>query len=213
MSVQPDNDPVTMAAMIQSVGSLSIPNRGGASRRIAMATALLACLLLPLHAQDARPAGRPDFAAFQIIVERNIFNPRRGPPGSQSDRRDDRAPAKVESFTLVGTLTYEKGPYAFFDGTSADFHKALQLDGAIAGYKITNIVGNQVQLVSGTNAVALRVGMQMRREDEGAWEPIGTYIGASTASVSSSGSSVSSSAEEDSDALKRLMQQREQELK
>jgi hypothetical protein len=66
-------------------------------------------------------------------------------------------------------MSYGKGPFAFFDGTSSEYRKVLKLGDSIAGYKITNIEPNSARLASSTNEVQLRVGMQLRREENGAW--------------------------------------------
>jgi hypothetical protein len=66
-------------------------------------------------------------------------------------------------------MQYEKGVFAFFDGTSANYRKTLEADGAISEFKITDLTPSQVKLHSGTNEFILRVGMQVRREDEGDW--------------------------------------------
>jgi hypothetical protein len=66
-------------------------------------------------------------------------------------------------------MSYEKGLFAFFDGTSSDYRKVLKTQDAIAGYKVMDIAPNQVKLASGTNEVTLPVGMQMRRKEEGGW--------------------------------------------
>ena len=34
----------------------------------------------------------------------------------------------VDSFSFVGTMSYAKGTFAFFDGTSPDFRKVLELE-------------------------------------------------------------------------------------
>ncbi len=134
--------------------------------------------LLGAPAQEAKPPLRQDYSSFGIIAERNIFNANRSGrsmgPRSDEPRRESR----VDAFSLVGTLSYEKGPFAFFDGTSSEYRKVLQPEGTIAGYKVTNITGSSVKLETGTNQVVLRVGMQMRREEGGEWhagEASGTY--------------------------------------
>ena len=66
-------------------------------------------------------------------------------------------------------MSYEKGTFAFFDGTSSDYKKALKLTDSIAGYKVTNIAPNSVKLASGTNELELSVGAQLRREEDGPW--------------------------------------------
>jgi len=158
-----------------------------------------------------------DYSAFQIIVDRNIFDPNRYPrrPGAP---RVASKPKNVDSLSLVGTMSYEKGTFAFFDGTSSDYKKALKLTDSIAGYKVTNIAPNAVKLVSGTNELELRVGAQLRREEDGPWFLAGgpssyapTPGSASTSggATATTGSSAVSGA--DSEIIKRLMQRRGKE--
>jgi hypothetical protein len=166
-------------------------------------------------AQETNAPARLDYSSFKIVTERNIFDANRSSRSSRN--RDSRRPAKVEAFTLVGTLSYEKGPFAFFDGTSSDFKKALKPEGTIAGYKIKDINGRGVALEAGTNRIELRVGMQMRREDEGEWqarahsEPSATAGSTTSSQTGASGASGANGAS--SNVLKRLMQQRERETK
>jgi flavin-binding protein dodecin len=119
-------------------------------------------------------------------------------------------------------MSYEKGTFAFFDGTSTAYRKALKLSDSIAGYKVMNITPDAVNLAAGTNQVELKVGMQLRREDQGPWSASSqstSYSDASTSTTSSTPSSVASSSSNapaassgsESDILKRLMQRREQE--
>ena len=75
----------------------------------------------------------------------------------------------MESFSLVGIMAYDKGVFAFFDGTKGDYKKALQTDGVIGDYKVAHVTNTEVKIVAGTNSFDLKVGMQMRREDEGNW--------------------------------------------
>ena len=156
-----------------------------------------------------------DYAAFKVIVDKNIFDPNRLPhrPGVASVRR----PRSVDSLTLVGTMTYEKGTFAFFDGTSSDYKKALKLTDTIAGYKLTTIAPNGVKLASGTNEVDLGVGAQLRREEDGPWllgGKGGSYSDTPT-STSATAAAPAATAESDaapsgpeSDVLKKLMERR-----
>src|ERR1035437_9505810 len=110
-----------------------------------------------------------DYSSFKVVVDKNIFDPNRQPQrGSRTVRP---TPKSFDSLTLVGTMTYEKGTFAFFDGTSAEYKKALRLADAIAGYKVTNISPNGVKMASGTNQLELSVGAQLRREENGPWRP------------------------------------------
>jgi hypothetical protein len=158
-----------------------------------------------------------DYAAFRIIVERNIFDPNRYP--ARPAGGPVRPPARVDSLSLVGTMSYDKGTFAFFDGTSSDYKKALKRTDVIAGYKVTNITSSSVTLAAGTNELKLAVGMQLRREEEGPWRlsgGSGSYAATPT-STSTSTNAVgatnpdSTSGAAESEIIKRLMQKRQQE--
>ncbi len=160
---------------------------------------------------------RLDYSSFKIIADRNIFNSTRSGRSARTDGEPQKQ-TKVDAFSLVGTMTYEKGRFAFFDGTSSEYKKVLKSDGAIAGYKITDIAPAHVKLGLDGKEIELRVGMQMRRQDEGEWQQVaqtGSYAGSgrSTAAskVDSSTSAESGSGGEESDVLKRLLQKREAE--
>jgi hypothetical protein len=109
------------------------------------------------------------YPAFKLLVERNIFNTRRSARYVPSDRPRER-PSRTESFALVGVMSYEKGPFAFFEGSRSDYQKVLKKDDTIAGFKVAEIEPSAVKLTSPTNEVELHVGMQLRREDEGEWK-------------------------------------------
>jgi hypothetical protein len=158
-----------------------------------------------------------NYAAFRVIVDGNIFNPNR-----VSRRRPDgpRTPPKsFDSLTLVGTMTYEKGTFAFFDGTSADYRKALRMTDSIAGYKVASITPTSVKLAAGTNQFELNVGSALRREENGPWQPanqFSSYVPPSASTSTNSAATTSSgtdtaTAGAESDVIKRLMQKREKE--
>ena len=148
-----------------------------------------------------------DYSAFHLILDRNIFDPNRTP---RSGRPPAAQPTTVDSFKLVGTMSYEKGVFAFFDGTSSGFKKVLKPDDTIAGYKIVSISPDSVNLMLNTNVTELRVGTQMRRREDGTWERSASSESyAAAASSSSSNEAPSSGA--DNDVVKRMMQRREKE--
>lgn len=122
-------------------------------------------------AQSTNAPARLSYDSFRPISDRNIFNPNRYARGSgRTPPRTTAAPAsRVESFSLVGIMAYEKGVFAFFDGTKENYKQALQVEGAIGDYKVMSVTPEMVKLMTGTNTFDLKVGMQMRREDEGDW--------------------------------------------
>jgi hypothetical protein len=81
---------------------------------------LLLAASRPVQAEETNAPSRSDYTSFRIIAERNIFNPNRsGRAGRNATRREPEKRKRVESFALVGTLSYEKGQFAFFDGASS----------------------------------------------------------------------------------------------
>lgn len=122
-------------------------------------------------AQTTNAPVRLTYDSFRTISDRNIFNPSRYARGSgRTNTRASSTPAsRVESFSLVGIMAYEKGWFAFFDGTKSDYKHALQTDGMIGEYKVVLVTADTVKISAGTNTHDLKVGMQMRREDEGEW--------------------------------------------
>lgn len=97
-----------------------------------------------------------DYSSFRLIPDRNIFNSRRyarvagQPVRRQTTRRTSSA--RTDAFALVGTMSYYKGPFAFFEGTSTDYRKAAKPEDVIGGLKVIDIQPNHVKLL-GTNIV------------------------------------------------------------
>jgi len=193
---------------------------------------LLLAAPLAMEAQDANPPSRRDYSAFRIIAERNIFNPNRSGRSSRSaGQAASESRVATPSFALVGTMCYEKGRFAFFDGSSSDYRKALEPADSIAGYKIAAITPGHVKLES-TNGqpIDLAVGMQMKKQDEGDWLLVaGTESSKNLGHPSASAGSLDPSLAADDktetaeatdadpagpadEVLKKLIQKREQEL-
>jgi hypothetical protein len=177
------------------------------------------------------PADYPAFSKF--VTDRNIFDPSRQPhnPTTRTRTRTTtrtRTSSSAPAFTLVGTMEYEKGMFAFFSGNSAELKKALPVSQKIAGYTVTDIAYGRVRLESADKKqkLELKVGDVMR-EENGGWQlagqgevPAGNSSPESTGSAPAEGSAASSSeasapasASAPNDILKRLMEKREQESK
>ena len=182
------------------------------SWKILAITALVMAGDFTARAQQTNRASQADFSSFQVISERNIFNPNR----TARRRRGNRTQPAADAFALVGTMSYAKGTFAFFDGTSSEYRKVVQNAGTIAGYKVTDITPTAVKLANGDKQLVMKVGTQMRREEKGSWQmaatselPVETVENADAAAAESA---ASDSSNEGNDVLKRLMKQREQEL-
>lgn len=165
--------------------------------------------------ENPRPAASgsgSDFLAFKIITDRNIFDPTRSPRSTRPRVETRRPNQPAETFTLVGTLSYEAVAYAFFDGSRSEHKKAVEVGGQIGEYTVKNVGPTSVRLEAEGKVIDLPIGGQMRRTEEG-WQLNSSSIAsAASDSQSSSSSSTESSPDDESDIIKRLMQKREQEM-
>ncbi len=182
--------------------------------RLCAALVLLLATGLVGHAQSTNAMARPDYQSFKIITDRNIFDPNRSSRSSRTGTERPR-PARIESFALVGTMSYENGTYAFFDGTGSSYRKAIRTGDTIAGYKVADISADRVKLEANGQQIELNVGVQMRKQDEGEWQLAGRAesFGTSSPATAATEKTESASGGEESDVLKKLIQKREQELK
>ena len=195
-----------------------------ASRRLRTVAVLAALGVLlangrPAAAQTTNAPAATNYSSFQIIVDRNIFDPNRYAHASHSRGRSVSKSAPY--FSLVGTLSSRNGMLAFFDGNDSDYRKVLAPDGVIAGYKVAEITLRGVKLTSTNKPVVMQVGAQMRQEGKGEWqlaesgELPATTAGNETPATDETPAATpaSGAGSEPNDVRKNLMQQREQELK
>ena len=182
--------------------------------RLCATLVLLLATSLVGRAQNSNTVARPDYQSFKIITDRNIFDPNRSSRSSRT-RTEGPKPARVESFALVGTMSYENGTYAFFDGTGSSYRKAIKTGDTIAGYKVADISADHVKLEANGQQIELSVGVQMKKQDEGEWQLAGRAesFEASSPATAATEKTDGASGGEESDVLKKLRQKREQELK
>jgi len=177
-------------------------------------------------AQSNGVPGDADYSRFsQFISDRNIFDPNRYPrnhTGTTQVHVHHTHTAGTPYVSLVGTMSYEKGAFAFFDSNNSDDKKITQPGDAIAGYTVKAIANDTVTLAGpDKKEFAMKVGAQMQ-QDGASWK-LNDQAGAASRStpVESDNSSSSASAPDTApapspalqanDVLKRLMQLREKE--
>ena len=161
----------------------------------------------------------PTLDAFKIIQRRNIFDPNRRP--YFPDRT--RVPRQTANyFALTGTMSYPKGRFAFFNGTSEQYYKVLPVGGSIAGYTVTEITQTNVTLAAGGKEFQMPVGKQLRNDGQNKWQMTAhdTEEADTSETTNDDGTAAADSTTppaganpQMSEILKRLMQAREQELK
>ena len=158
------------------------------------------------------------FDAFAVIGDRNIFNPNR--TGRRERSTTERLP-RVDTITLVGTMNYEKGLFAFFDSSDPAYRKALHVGDSVAVFKVTAIAANSVALERDGKPVTLAVGQQFRRPEGGDWTLVGEDIAraeAAAAAKAASAAAVDPTAApvipaDADDVVKKMMERRQKELK
>jgi hypothetical protein len=195
--------------------------RFGVSRLSVLAVGLVIGVVNLGAQQTNRNDSVPDFGAFKIITTRNIFDPNRS--GRMPTNFTHTTRRTVDYVSLVGTMSYTKGKFAFFDGSSSQYKKVLEPGAIIAGYTVKEVGGNAVTLTANGKEFQMKVGTQLRNEGDNKWqlsdrtdEPANTESGGESGTETSTTTSSSlppASSPEMSEVLKRLMQNRQQELK
>ncbi len=158
-----------------------------------------------------------DYASFRQIADRNIFNAGRSSRSARGGEEKPRQP-QVDTFTVVGTMIYAKGEVAFFDGSSALYRKAVKTGETIAGHKVVAVTPDEVRMEADGKPVTMKVGAQMRREDEGPWKVAAAGVSHAVTVPSAASATPASDAGGDAgdaagEVLKRLLQKRQQEEK
>ena len=161
-----------------------------------VATACLAVLMATgagaaqAQTQTNAASKKASLSDYKLVYERNIFNSKRYARSTGERPRETTRPSRVDTLALVGVMAYDKGTFAFFDGSGADSRKALKLGESVGGLQLAGIEPNAVTLKAGTNEFVLEIGSQLRREDGGDWRTAGRAEFADARSSSSSRSTV-----------------------
>lgn len=173
----------------------------------------------PKHAPAATAptaATAATFDSFRIIDERNIFNPNRI---GRSRSSADAPQVHADTISLVGTMRYEKGLFAFFDSPDANYRKALHEGETIAQYTVKRITPDGVELTRDKNQLSLKITDQLRRPDGSDWTLVAGGAARSDAPAADSANAADAGPPvplaipaDASDTLKRLMAQRQKQL-
>lgn len=183
-------------------------------------------------AQTNGTPGDADYAKFSsFITDRNIFDPNRVPHNSRATPTRTRTRTRTKNFgapfiALVGTMSYEKGLFAFFNAGDSDLKKILPAGGEIAGYTVKEVSATAVTLVGADKKeLRMKIGDQLH-QDGNVWklsdEPASGSASASEPTTAAETDNIAGSAGETpaitpsanvqgNDILKRLMEKRAKE--
>ena len=106
-------------------------------------------------AQTNSSAADTDYAQFsRTVTDRNIFDPNRVAHSSRSTSTRTRSTTRTRTRTsgmtgiaLVGTMSYEKGWFAFFNAGDSDHKKVIAAGGEVGGNQVKDISATSVTLV------------------------------------------------------------------
>ena len=111
-------------------------------------------------------------------------------------------------------MDYEKGPLAFFDGSDRSYRKALRAGETIADFTVTRITPGGVELARNSKSISLQMGQQLLRPAGADWTVGAAGARAAPAAAPDASAAPQADASADtSEVLKRLMAQRQQQLK
>ena len=185
-------------------------------------------------AQTNGSAAATDYAQFsRTVTDRNIFDPNRVPHSPRSTattRTKPRTKSRSGGMTgiaLVGTMSYEKGWFAFFNAGDSDNKKVIAAGGEVGGNQVKDISATAVTLVGDDKKeFTMKIGDQLH-QDGSRWKlsdnssDNSSSAAASEPASAAEGNSSSSPAEtpaaapaanlEGNDVLKRLMEKRAKE--
>lgn len=165
-----------MIAMAAAWGA-SVPrnrvsrNRNAAARasRAEPATRAQASAIQP--AEKAEASDGPQFADFNLILARNIFDASRRPmaPRRSAAQTSDTTPI-ADSIDLLGVMIDANKSVAFTEGSKQDFTQTLEPGGSIAGLKIASISTEGLKLEGAGDIEFWKVGTRLYRRENESWK-------------------------------------------
>jgi len=201
------NSPRNFLLRLAAVGMLAAALSGGvaiAANADTKATPATAA------AKAAPTAARGSFDSFRLIGDRNIFDPNRR-SRTRSASNEPSAPTG-DTIAFVGTMDYDQGIYAFFDSSDTRYRKVLPAGGKLAEFVVKHVEARSVDLTRDGKVTTLQITQQLHRPEGGEW----TVTGSSpvpTVSAATEGTAAPAIPADASDILKRLMEQRQKQLK
>jgi len=146
-----------------------------------LAVGCLTTLGLPLTPQAATPGkqlilpameatNQSGVSQFQLILQRNIFDPNRRSDTPNRESATKRQP-HIETFSFRGAAEkLGKGFDAFFTGDGAPTSGTVKINDQINGFKVQEINLSEVKLIdSNHEVVILKDQTGMTRQDGGPW--------------------------------------------
>ena len=179
------------------------------------------------NSEDETPQRKGiEFESFGFILDNNIFDSNRQDRErlEAERRRNQQRSIPVDQFALVGTMHNEGEAYAFFTGSDQDYRSVLKIGQDIAGFAVTSITKEIVELERNEEVIEFRIGMEMTRKGDEDWSLIEnsrsdwSRVGGASRSTRDASSSTASTPNpaplsgDKSDILRKMMERRKQQM-
>ena len=191
--------------------------------RVTLCT-LLAALTVGTHAAERRrsseaasaatpapaagataPAG--SLVAFALVTERNIFNPNRT---ARTRSAPEEKPVRTEEVALVGVVGFGADPAAVFHSADPRLRGEAAAGGRLGDFSVVAVTPAGVELRAGERTYTLAVAQRLTRVEGGEWTASAAPVPEVRSRPDAPPVEVPANA---SEVLKRLMKQREKQLK
>jgi len=153
------------------------------------------------------PAASGGIEAFALVTDRNIFNPNRT---ARTRSAPEEKPVRTEEVALVGVV-------GFGQSTTAVFHSADPLlkgdagpGGRLGDFTVVKLSPSAVERRPGERTFSLAGAQRLTRVEGGEWTPSAAPLPEARSRTEAAPVEVPANA---SEVLKRLMKQREKQLK
>ncbi len=156
-------------------------------------------------AASTAPAG--SLEAFALVTERNIFNPNRT---ARTRSAPEEKPVRTEEVALVGVVGFGADPAAVFHSADPRLRGEAAAGGRLGDFSVVAVTPAGVELRAGERTYTLAVAQRLTRVEGGEWTASAAPVPEVRSRPDAPPVEVPANA---SEVLKRLMKQREKQLK
>jgi hypothetical protein len=166
------------------------------------------------------PAAGKGFDAYSVLTERNIFDPNRMPRVAGAPPPVVEPPRKAGDYVaLTGVMIHEGRALAFFSGSRPDYDKVAEVNGEIAGAKVTRIAPGGIEVDRAGKKVVVAVGQTVPFDNSAPGAPPADAVAASAPAGAATTAGTEDSAPAApplpgnlNDVMRRMMERRQHEL-
>ncbi|MFM9091470.1 MAG: hypothetical protein ACKOUK_07005 [Verrucomicrobiota bacterium] len=159
----------------------------------------------PAAAGTAAPAG--SLEAFALVTERNIDNPNRT---ARTRAAPEEKPVRTEEVALVGVVGFGATSAAVFHSADPRLKGEAGPGGRLGDFTVVSVSPAAVELRAGERTYSLAVAQRLTRVEGGDWTASAAPVPESRSRAEAAPVEIPANA---SEVLKRLMKQREKQLK